>query len=123
MIDDRTKEEARNGNVVIDAQLAAWMVRELADLKMLLTAPDKIRFARIAQREGITIEAAQRETEARELIQKCRYKQYYGIDVTDLSIYDLSIDTSLHPIEKTTAVVIEAARSFLTQKGKPVSSS
>jgi len=118
MIDERTKEEARKGSVVIDAQLAAWMVRELADLKMLLTAPDVIRFARIAQREGITIESAQRETEMREEIQKRRYQQYYGIDVTDLSIYDIRIDTSLYPIEKTTAIVIEEATSFLVKTGR-----
>jgi cytidylate kinase len=118
MIDDRTKDEARKGNVVIDAQLAAWIVKELADLKMLLTAPDAVRFKRIAEREGVALEAAQRETEVRELIQERRYMQYYGIDVTDLSIYDLKIDTSLHPIEETKALVIEAARSFLTRKGR-----
>jgi cytidylate kinase len=44
--------------------------------------------------------------------------QYYGIDVTDLSIYDLKIDTSLHPIEETKEVIVEAARAFLTRKGK-----
>jgi len=118
MLDDRTKEEARQGNVVIDAQLAAWMVGGLADLKMLLTAPDAVRFKRIAERDGVTLEAAQRETEARESIQQRRYMQYYGIDVTDLSIYDLKIDTSLHPIKETKALVIEAARSFLIQKGR-----
>ena len=118
MIDDRTKDEARKGNVVIDAQLAAWMVKELADLKMLLTAPDEVRFKRIAERDGVTFEAARKETEFRELIQKRRYMQYYGIDVTDLSIYDLKIDTSLHPIEKTKTLVIEEARLFLTRKGK-----
>jgi cytidylate kinase len=117
MIDDRTKEVAREGRVVIEAQLAAWMARELADLKMLLTAPDSVRFKRIAERDGITIEEAQRQTEARELIQKRRYMRYYDIDVSDLSIYDLKIDTSLHPIEKTKEIVIEAARSSLIKKG------
>jgi cytidylate kinase len=118
MLDERTKDEARKGNVVIDAQLAAWMVKDLADLKLLLTAPDVVRFKRIAERERITFEAARRETEARELIQRRRYMQYYGIDVTDLSIYDLKIDTNLHLIEETKALVIEAARSFLTRKGR-----
>ena len=117
LIDERTKDVAKEGAVVIEAQLAAWMARELANLKMLLTAPDTVRFKRIAEREGITVEEAKRQTEARELIQKKRYMHYYGIDVTDLSIYDLTIDTSLHPIEKTTEIVIEAARSFLMRKG------
>lgn len=118
MIDDGTREEARRGNVVIDAQLAAWIAKELADLKILLTAPDGVRYKRIAEREGITIDQAQRETEARELIQKRRYMQYYGIDVFDLSIYDLKFDTSLHTIEETTALIVEETRSFLSRKEK-----
>jgi len=117
MIDERTKDVAREGAVVIEAQLAAWIAGELADLKMLLTAPDPVRFKRIAERDHITIEEAKRQTEARELIQKRRYMQYYSIDVSNLSIYDLTIDTSLHPIEETTEIVIDAARSFLTRKG------
>jgi CMP/dCMP kinase len=118
LIDDRTKDEARMGSVVIDAQLAAWVAKELADLKMLLTAPDQVRFERIAERDRVSFQAAQKETEFRELVQKRRYMQYYGIDVTDLSIYDLKIDTSLHPVEETKTLVIEEARSFLTRKGK-----
>lgn len=118
MLDERTKAEAEKGGVVIDAQLAAWMVRDLADVKMLLTAPDEVRFRRIAERDGCDVAHAMRETENRESIQKQRYKKYYGIDVTDLSIYDLKIDTSLYPIEKTKLVVIDAVRNFLRGRGK-----
>ena len=118
MLDERTKAEAEKGGVVIDAQLGAWMVRDLADAKILLTAPDEVRFKRIAERDGSDMAHAMRETENRESIQKQRYKKYYGIDVTDLSIYDLKIDTSLYPIEKTKAVVIDAVRNFLRGRGK-----
>jgi len=118
MLDERTKAEAEKGGVVIDAQLGAWMVKDLADVKILLTAPDEVRFKRIAERDGSDMTHAMRETENRESIQKQRYKKYYGIDVTDLSIYDLKIDTSLYPIEKTKTVVIDAVRNFLKGRGK-----
>ena len=118
MLDERTKAEAEKGGVVIDAQLGAWMVKDLADVKILLTAPDEVRFKRIAERDGSDMTHAKRETENRESIQKQRYKKYYGIDVTDLSIYDLKIDTSLYPIEKTKTVVIDAVRNFLRGRGK-----
>ena len=118
MLDERTKAEAKNGGVVIDAQLGAWMVRDLADVKVLLTAPDDVRFKRIAERDGSDIADAQRETKNREAIQEQRYKKYYGIDVTDLSIYDLKLDTSLYPIEKTKTIIIDAVRNFLMQRGK-----
>jgi cytidylate kinase len=83
-----------------------------------LTAPDEVRFKRIAERDGSDMAHAMRETENRESIQKQRYKKYYGIDVTDLSIYDLKLDTSLYPIEKTKAVVIDTVRNFLRGRGK-----
>ena len=118
MLDERTKAEAKKGGVVIDAQLGAWMVRDLADVKVLLTAPDDVRFKRIAERDGSDIADAQRETKYREAIQEQRYKKYYGIDVTDLSIYDLKIDTSLYSIEKTKTMIMDALRNFLVQRGK-----
>jgi cytidylate kinase len=118
MLDERTKAEAEKGGVVIDAQLGAWMVRDLADVTVLLTAPDDVRFKRIAERDGSDIAHAMRETENRESIQKQRYKKYYGIDVTDLSIYDLKIDTSLYSIGETKVVIVDAVRNFLLERGK-----
>ncbi len=116
MIDERTKTEAKKGGVVIDAQLGAWMVGDLADVKLLLTAPDEIRFKRIAERDGTSVSEARKETMAREEIQKERYRKYYGINVDDPSIYDLKIDTSHHSVEKTTSMVIASVRSFLAEQ-------
>ncbi len=118
MLDERTKAEAKKGGVVVDAQLGAWMVRDLADAKVLLTAPDDVRFKRIAERDGSSVADAKRETENRESIQQSRYKKYYGIDVTDLSIYDLKIDTSQYSIEKMKTDIIDAVRNFLLERGK-----
>lgn len=115
VIDERTKAEAKKGGVVIDAQLGAWMVKDLADLKVLIVAPDDVRFRRIAERDGISIQEARKQTLAREAIQKQRYEKYYGLDVSDLSIYDLKIDTGLYPIEKTKSVVIESVRRLLNK--------
>lgn len=116
IIDERTRAEARKGGVVIDAQLGAWMVKDLADVKVLMIAPEKVRLRRIAERDGISVSSARKQTLARELIQKRRYKKFYGIDVDDSSIYDLKIDTSLHSIEKTKTLVIESVRNFLAKK-------
>ena len=118
MLDERTKAEATKGNVVIDAQLGAWMARDTVDVRVLLTAADNVRFRRIAEREHVGVDEARRETEYREEVQRKRYREYYGIDVTDLSIYDIKIDTSLHSIEETKAIVIDAVRSHLMRHGK-----
>ena len=118
MLDERTKAEAKKGGVVIDAQLGAWMVKDLADVRVLLTAPDDVRFRRIAERDHVGLDHARKETEYRESIQQKRYKKYYGVDVSDLSIYDLKLDTSLHSIEETKKVIIRSVRDFLELRGK-----
>jgi cytidylate kinase len=115
IIDERMKAEAKKGGVVIDAQLGAWMVKELADVKVLIVAPDDVRFRRIAERDGISFQEARNQTLARESIQKQRYQKYYGVDVSDLSIYDLKIDTGLYPVEKAKSVVIESVRRLLNK--------
>jgi cytidylate kinase len=117
LIDERTRTEAKNGGVVIDAQLGAWMVRDQADLKLLLIASDAVRFNRIAQRDHVSFEFARNETFAREEIQRLRYKKYYGIDVSDLSIYNLKIDTGLHSIDFTRKIILDAVRNLLQRQG------
>lgn len=113
VIDERTSAEGEKGNVVIDAQLGAWMVKQLGAVKVLIVASDDVRFRRIAARDGISVAEARKLTLAREAIQRERYKKYYGIDVTDQSIYDVKIDTDLYPIEKAKAIVVESVTRFL----------
>ena len=115
LVDERTKAEAKKGGVVIDAQLAAWMAKEVADLKVLMITSDDVRFRRIAERDDISISEARRQTLGREQIQKQRYRKYYGLDISDLSIYDLKIDTGLYPIEKTKTIVIDSVRRALSR--------
>jgi len=113
MIDERTKAEAEKGGVVIDAQLAGWMVKELADVKVLIVAPDDVRFRRIAARDGVSVEEARKQTLAREAFQRQRYKEYYGLDVNDLSIYDVKVDTGVYALEKATSIVVDSVRTEL----------
>ncbi|MGA2971851.1 MAG: (d)CMP kinase [Candidatus Bathyarchaeia archaeon] len=116
MIDERTKAEARKGGIVIDAQLGAWMVKDIAHVKLLMVAPDEVRFKRIADRDGTSLASAKKETIAREEIQKQRYEKYYGIEVDDPGIYDLKIDTSLYSVEQTKSLVIAEVRKLLAKK-------
>lgn len=104
MIDERTREEAKKGNVVIDAAISGWMVEE-ADLKIFLTAPLEERVRRIARRERLSLEEARRETLRRERSERERFKRYYGIDLTDLSIYDVVINTALFKPDATARIL------------------
>jgi cytidylate kinase len=93
-IDEKQGEEAmKRENVIVEGRLSGFFVPD-ADLKIWLKAPVEIRARRIAAREGITYEAALSAMKNRESSENKRYEKYYGIDLGDLSIYDLVIDSS-----------------------------
>ncbi len=92
-VDRRQVEAAEECNVVIEGRLAGWMV-EKADLKIWLDAPIRERARRVARREGISVEKAFMAIAEREKQNRKRYLNLYGIDIDDMSIYDLVIDTS-----------------------------
>jgi CMP/dCMP kinase len=100
-LDRRQVEIARAGGVLLEGRLSGYMVGEagLDVLRVWLDASEDVRHARVAQREGITLDAARAITEERERDEKARYLDFYGFDLYDTSIYDLIIDTGTTPPE------------------------
>ena len=109
LVDERTIAEADKGNVVVDGQLAGWILKDRSDLRIYLTAPEDIRLERIAKRDKVTLKEAQAQTEQRESVQRERYLRHYGFQVEDRSIYHLILDTSLGSIGDTAKVLVSAA--------------
>jgi len=93
-IDEQQGEEAlKREKVIAEGRLSGYFV-PFAELKIWLKAPIEVRAQRVAKREKIPNEAALAAMKAREQSEHKRYEEYYGIDLNDLSIYDLVIDTS-----------------------------
>jgi CMP/dCMP kinase len=109
LIDEETMKEAEMGDVVIDGQLAGWVLKEKSDLRIYLTAPDDVRLARIARRDGLELDEAKRQTAQRERVQLERYRRHYGLNVEDKSIYHLVLDTSILSIDETAKVLLMTA--------------
>lgn len=109
LVDERTMMEAERGDVVVDGQLAGWVLKEISDLRILLTAPLVVRLERIAARDHISLEEARRQTLHREAVQAERYRKHYGFSVDDWSIYHLILDTSFGSIEDTAEILLAAA--------------
>ncbi len=105
-IDRRTLEEAKRGNVVIEGHLTAWIARPYADLCVYLTAPLKVRAERIAKREGKEIEKVLKEMTLREELHMMRFKMLYGIDIRDLSPFDLVVNTENVEPEKIVKMIL-----------------
>jgi cytidylate kinase len=93
-IDAMAVELAKNGDVVLEGHLAAWVVRPYADLCIYLKASREMRARRVAVRDGKSLEEALREVRDREELNRRRYLSIYGIDIGDLSIFDLVLDTT-----------------------------
>jgi len=115
MIDERSAAEAVKGDAVIEGQLAAWMAKDLAQVRIYLKAPDKERIARIANRDRLSYETARQQTLERERIQRERYKRYYGISIDDLTLYNLVIETGSRPVDSTGAELMSRIRDILRQ--------
>ncbi|RLE51631.1 MAG: cytidylate kinase [Candidatus Methanomethylicota archaeon] len=115
-VDRKTLEEAKKGNVVLDGHLTGWIARKYADIKIYLTAPLKVRAERIAKRDGKTFEEALEEIRVREESNKKRYMKFYGIDLNDLSIYDIIINTEKWSEEVVEEVLVKLVKSYLEEK-------
>ena len=114
LVDERTKEEAVRGGVVIDAALSGWMV-EAADIKVFLTSPLEARIRRIAERDGLTLKEARRRTLLREEIERERFRRYYGMDVSDLSIYDVVLNTELFDADGTSRILKKVVEEYCSE--------
>ncbi|MHC3438012.1 (d)CMP kinase [Natrialbaceae archaeon A-gly3] len=93
-LDRRLQEIARErDDLVLESRLSGWLAGDHADFRFWLDAPVSVRGERIAEREDKDPERAAEETRAREASEAKRYEEYYGIDIRDLTIYDLSVNT------------------------------
>ncbi len=106
-VDIKQAEEAREGGVVLDSRLSGWLVRK-ADLRIFLKAPLDVRIKRVAQRDKTSEEKALIEIKIREESEKKRYKEYYNIDIDNLGIYDLVIDTTRWNAEEVAEIIHKA---------------
>jgi len=107
-IDRRTLEEALKGGVVIDSHLAGWVLAGIADFSVYLKAPLRVRIERIAGRDGVGPEAAATDILGRESSQWRRFRGLYSIDTTDLSIFDLVIETSHYSPDELVELILKA---------------
>jgi cytidylate kinase len=98
-IDGRTRRLAESGDdFVIDARLGWHFVP--ASFKVFLDVRPEVAARRIygaqrgTERENIDLETTRSAVESRTRSETLRYQEYYGLDYTDPSHYDVVVDTS-----------------------------
>jgi predicted cytidylate kinase len=90
-LDARMAAYAQQGGVVLEGRLAGFIaLQEGVDaLKVWLTASDEVCARRVAQREDRDWRDVVRQNRSRQGSDARRYKEIYGFDLGDLSIYDV----------------------------------
>ncbi len=95
-IDQRILKMAAAGeDMILESRLSAQMLERngIPAFKVYLDADPLVRAERVGRREGENLEQAAEDMVRRQESEAKRYLQYYGIDLFDLSVYDLVIDT------------------------------
>ncbi|NLB00771.1 MAG: AAA family ATPase [Methanomicrobiales archaeon] len=116
MIDARQKEigEAAK-NIIVEGRLSGRMVAN-ADLRIWLSASLSCRARRIAGRDGMDEEGAHAYTENRQRSESTRYRNYYGIEIDDLSPYDIVLSSETFGVDALGVIVDAAIVSFTRQR-------
>lgn len=112
-LDDRLTERARAGDVVLESRLAGWLATRagLDALRVWIRCDEEERAQRVGGRDGHDVQAALRHNQEREASERARYLGYYDIDLTDLSIYDLVLDSTERSPEDLVAEIVATCRA------------
>ena len=104
-IDKRQAELAKSADdLIVEGRLSAYFVE--ADLKLWLVTPFDVRSQRIAERESKSIDLAREEIVIREESEALRYKDIHNIDIKNMDIYDLIINTGTFDPEKVSEIIL-----------------
>jgi cytidylate kinase len=111
-LDAQMAERARHGTVVLEGRLAGFIAKQesLDALKVWLTASESVRAARVAKREGGDSEQLREANRVRQRSDAARYREIYGFDLSDTSIYDVVLNTDERTPEETADELAAAAR-------------
>ena len=94
MVDKKVLELASSGGYILDGRVTGWVAGDYADIRLFITAPPGERYMRISGREKISLDDAKSVTLRRDNNDARTYKNLYNIDLFDISIYTLIVDTT-----------------------------
>lgn len=109
-LDDRQIFLLRKGGLILEGRLSGWLAQRhrLPALKVWVRCDESERIRRLVDRDGGTVEQQADATWAREQSEQDRYRRYYGVDLGDLSFYDVVLD-STHLLPDALAAKVQEA--------------
>jgi len=101
-------EMRKHKSFVASTWLAPWFAN--ADLNVWLYLDEKVRVARVAKRDKISLREAQKIVHTKDQQNRERYLKIYGINIDDLSRFHLCINTGHMKPQTVAKLIIEAAK-------------
>lgn len=112
------RELGDRGDIVVLGRGSQMILRDLsAALHVLTVAPRELRIERLARRDGITEEEAERRVQDSDKARATFYRKFWKVDVSDPSLYDLTVETSSLSFETGAELVATAARAKAAPAG------
>ncbi len=111
-LDERMVKKAGEG-MILEGRLTGYLLdrSEKDAFKVWLKAPLDVRVDRIADRERAKDkDTLKKRVVKREKSERKRYQDYYDIDLTDVSIYDMIVDSEKNDPEMIVEKIIDGAR-------------
>jgi predicted cytidylate kinase len=110
-LDARLAARAREGDVVLESRLSGWILTNegLDGLRVWIECDPAERARRVSARDGGSLEEAVAANTAREASEAARYLAYYGIDIADLGVYDLVLDSTSVGVDDLVDAISSAA--------------
>jgi len=105
-------ELADTGAIVLLGRGSQMILKDVPTaLHVLCIAPQKLRGYRLAERDGMGLDAAVKRTAESDRARNAFYRKFWKVDLEDPRLYDLTIDTSRLSFEAAAEVVAAASRT------------
>jgi cytidylate kinase len=114
-IDKRQSQIAKeNKNIIIEGRLSGHLVD--ADLKIWFIAPLDVRAKRVSEREDKPIEIVKKEISKRTKSEAKRYKEIHDIDIENMEVYDIIVNTSNFQPESIADIILKVVEVISCQQ-------
>jgi cytidylate kinase len=106
------RELGDRGDIVVLGRGSQMILRDLPGaLHVLTVAPEELRIQRLAEREGMSLQEAERRLQESDRDRAAFYRKFWRVEVGDPSLYDLTLETSKLSYEVGAELVAMAARA------------
>jgi len=108
-LDRKLLKKAKRGKIIIQSRTLPYLVKtkKIKAFSIFLKAPESLWVRRLVKRDGGSYDEVRTQIRQRERDDRQRYQKLYGIDTSDLSVYDLVVEIKRNNSKKAVDQIIK----------------